>query len=40
MVTHGSLITGLSGIDTNETEIIVVKADGKGDIRVVGRGTL
>jgi phosphohistidine phosphatase SixA len=40
MVTHGSLITGLSGIDTGETEIVVVKADGRGGIIVVGRGTL
>jgi hypothetical protein len=40
MVTHGSLITDLAGIDTGETEIVVVKADGKGGIIVVGRGIL
>lgn len=40
MVTHGSLITDLAGIDTGETEIVIVKADGKGGITVVGRGTL
>lgn len=40
MVTHGSLITDLTGIDTNESEIVIVKADGKGGIRVVGRGVL
>jgi phosphohistidine phosphatase SixA len=40
MVTHGSLITDLAGIDTGETEIVVVKADGKGGIIVVGRGVL
>lgn len=38
MVTHGSLITDLAGIDTDESEIVVVKADGKGGIQVVGRG--
>ena len=40
MVTHGSLITGLTGIDTDETEIVVVKADGEGGVVVVGRGVL
>lgn len=40
MVTHGSLITDLTGIDTDETEIVVVKADGKGGVVVVGRGVL
>lgn len=40
MVTHGSLIADLTGIDTHETEIVVVKADGKGGIVVVGRGVL
>ena len=40
MVTHGSLITDLAGIDTGETEIVVVKADGKGGIVVVARGVL
>ena len=38
MVTHGSLITALTGIDTDEAEIVVVKADGKGGVVVVGRG--
>lgn len=38
MVTHGSLITDLSGIDTDETEIVIVKADGKGGVIVVARG--
>ncbi len=40
MVTHGSLITALTGIDTNETEIVIVKPTGNGGIEVVGRGTL
>ena len=40
MVTHGSLISDLSGIDTDETEIVVVKADRNGSVVVVGRGTL
>lgn len=40
MVTHGSLITDLTGIDTDETEIVVIKADGKGGVDVVGRGVL
>jgi phosphohistidine phosphatase SixA len=40
MVTHGSLITDLAGIDTGETEIVVVKADGRGEIVIVGRGIL
>lgn len=38
MITHGSLISDLAGIDTGETEIVVVKADGKGGIIVVGHG--
>lgn len=38
MVTHGSLIQDLTGIFTNETEVVVVKADGKGGVVVVGRG--
>jgi phosphohistidine phosphatase SixA len=38
MVTHGSLITALAGINTAEAEVVVVKADGKGGITVVGRG--
>jgi phosphohistidine phosphatase SixA len=38
MVTHGSLITALVGIDTDESEVVVVKADGKGGVTVVGRG--
>ncbi len=37
-VTHGSLITDLSGNDTNEAEIVIVKADGKGGIEVIARG--
>lgn len=40
MVTHGSLISDLAGIDTGETEIVVVKADRAGGIVVVGRGTV
>lgn len=40
VVTHGSLITDLTGIDTDETEIVVVKPDGKGGIAVVGRGVI
>jgi hypothetical protein len=35
MVTHGSLISDLTGIDTGETEIVVVKADRTGGIVVV-----
>ena len=38
MVTHGSLITALTGIYTNEAEMVIVKADGKGDVTVIGRG--
>lgn len=38
LVTHGSLITALTGIDTDETEVVIVKADGKGGVTVVGRG--
>ena len=38
LVTHGSLITALSGIDTDETEVVIVKADGRGGVTVVGRG--
>jgi phosphohistidine phosphatase SixA len=38
MVTHGSLITALVGIDTDEAEMVIVKADGKGGVAVVGRG--
>lgn len=38
MVTHGSLIQDLTGIFTNETEVVVVKADGRGGVIVVGRG--
>lgn len=38
MVTHGSLISDLTGIDTNESEFVVVKADGNGGITVVGHG--
>ena len=30
MVTHGSLISALTGIDTTESEIVVVVRDGKG----------
>jgi phosphohistidine phosphatase SixA len=40
MVTHGSLISDLAKIDTGETEIVIVKADGRGDIVVVAHGTL
>jgi phosphohistidine phosphatase SixA len=38
MVTHGSLISDLTRIDTGETEMVVVKADGRGDVAVVGHG--
>lgn len=38
MVTHGSLISALTGIDTGEAEIVVVKADGRGGVVIVGRG--
>jgi phosphohistidine phosphatase SixA len=38
MVTHGSLITDLAGIDTDENEVVVMKSDGRGGLVVVGRG--
>jgi phosphohistidine phosphatase SixA len=38
LVTHGSLIADLSGVNTGEAEIVVVKADGKGGVVVVARG--
>lgn len=38
MVTHGSLITWLTDIDTDEAEMVIVKADGRGGIIVVARG--
>ena len=38
MVTHGSLIHDLAGFWTDETEIVVFKADGKGGLVMVGRG--
>ena len=38
MVTHGSLISDLTGIDTAEAEIVVVVRDGSGGVKVVGRG--
>ena len=38
MVTHGSLITALAGIDTDESEVVVMKADGRGGLVVVGHG--
>lgn len=40
MITHGSLISDLAKIDTGETEIVIVKADGRGGIIVVAHGTL
>jgi phosphohistidine phosphatase SixA len=40
MVTHGSLISDLATIDTGETEIVIVKADGRGDIIVIAHGVL
>ena len=40
MVTHGSLISDLTSIETGETEIVIVKADGKAGISVVGHGVL
>ena len=38
LVTHGSLITALTGIYTSEAEMVIVKANGKGDVTVIGRG--
>jgi len=38
MVTHGSLISALSGVDTAETEVVIVARDGRGGVKVVGRG--
>lgn len=38
MVTHGSLIEALTGLGTDESDIVVVKADGKGGITVIGYG--
>ena len=38
MVTHGSLIQDLTGIFTDETEVVIVKADRSGGVIVVGRG--
>lgn len=38
MVSHGSLIQDLTGIVTDESEIVVVRADGNGGIVVVGHG--
>jgi phosphohistidine phosphatase SixA len=38
LVTHGSLITALTGVDTDETEVVIVKADGQGGVIIVGRG--
>jgi phosphohistidine phosphatase SixA len=40
MVTHGSLISDLTGFDTQETEIVIVRADGRGGIEVIGYGTI
>jgi phosphohistidine phosphatase SixA len=40
MVTHGSLITDLAAIDTGETEMVVVKADRRGGIVVIGHGVV
>jgi phosphohistidine phosphatase SixA len=39
-VTHGSLITDLAGIDTGETEMVVIKADRAGGISLVGHGVV
>ncbi len=38
MVTHGSLIHDLAGYWTEENEIVVFKADGKGGLTIVGHG--
>lgn len=38
LVTHGSLIHAIAGYWTAETEVVVVKADGKGGLIVVGSG--
>lgn len=38
MVTHGSLIQDLTGIFTDETEVVIVKSDRSGGVIVVGRG--
>lgn len=40
MVTHGSLISDLAKIDTGETEMVIVKADGTGGIIVAAHGTI
>jgi broad specificity phosphatase PhoE len=40
MVTHGSLISDLAGIDTGETEMVVIKADRAGGIIVIGHGVV
>ncbi len=40
LVTHGSLITDLCRIDTGESEMVIVKADGRGDLVVVGHGVV
>jgi phosphohistidine phosphatase SixA len=40
LVSHGSLISDLAGIDTDEAEIVVVKSDRRGGIVVVGHGVL
>jgi len=38
LVTHGSFITALAKIDTAETEVVVIKRDGRGGFEVVGHG--
>jgi phosphohistidine phosphatase SixA len=38
MVTHGSVIEALTGLGTNESDIVIVRPDGKGGIAVVAYG--
>jgi len=38
-VTHGSLISAMTGINTAETEVVILARDGQGGFKVVGRGT-
>ena len=40
LVTHGSVIGDLTAIETGETEIVVVKADSTGGIKVIGHGVV
>jgi phosphohistidine phosphatase SixA len=38
LVTHGSFVTTLTGIEPAETEVVVVVRDGYGGVKVVARG--